>query len=171
MPAWKHIAAKLLCACVWLIVTFPFLFLCGDVMSGRFGELSITWPEATPVVVAQTLLAVLLLVLAAAVAYLQFYLSCAIGAQFGQQRLLASIVSYFVLGFIEQMLFLILMTSLAFAAYQNQTFWVERLADSIATPETASIVLLGVGDILLLLVAAIHWAVTQWLITRRLNLA
>ena len=122
-------------------------------------------------VVAQTLLGLLLLVLAAAVAYLQFYLSCAIGAQFGQQRLLASIVSYFVLGFIEQILFLILMTSLAFAAYQNQTFWVERLADSIATPEIASIVLLGVGDILLLLVAAIHWAVTQWLITRRLNLA
>ena len=171
VPAWKHIAAKLLCACAWLIVTFPFLFLCGDVMSGRFGELSIIWPEATPVVVAQTLLGLLLLVLAAAVAYLQFYLSCAIGAQFGQQRLLASIVSYFVLGFIEQILFLILMTSLAFAAYQNQTFWVERLADSIATPEIASIVLLGAADILLLLVAAIHWAVTQWLITRRLNLA
>ena len=172
VPAWQHMVAKLVCACSWTVVMFLYLILCGDLMAGNYADLlpSPHWPSMSPAFAAQLLLLGLLLVLVLAVAYLQFYLCCAIGAQFGQQRLLASIVAYFVMGFVEQVLLVMLVVMIAFGAVQTQGLWDGYLQLLQRSPDVAGALLLVVVDLILLLVAAIHWAVTQWLITRRLNL-
>lgn len=172
VPAWQHMAAKLLCACSWTVVMFFYLILCGDLMAGNYADiLHISGQVQEPALWGILLLAVLMLLLVVAVAYLQFYLCCAIGAQFGQQRLLASIVTYFVLGFVEQILFALLVFITAFGAVQSQSVWTGFFRTLENDPAMAGTLMLVGINVFLLLVAAVHWAVIQWLMTRRLNLA
>lgn len=172
VPAWQHMAAKLLCACSWTVVMFFYLILCGDLMAGNYADiLHISGQVQEPALWGILLLAVLMLLLVVAVAYLQFYLCCAIGAQFGQQRLLASIITYFVLGFVEQILFALLVFITAFGAVQSQSVWTGFFRTLENDPAMAGTLMLAGINVFLLLVAAVHWAVIQWLMTRRLNLA
>lgn len=172
VPAWQHMAAKLLCACSWTVVMFFYLILCGDLMAGNYADiLHISGQVQEPALWGILLLAVLMLLLVVAVAYLQFYLCCAIGAQFGQQRLLASIITYFVLGFVEQILFALLVFITAFGAVQSQSVWTGFFRTLENDPAMAGTLMLVGINVFLLLVAAVHWAVIQWLMTRRLNLA
>lgn len=172
VPAWQHMAAKLLCACSWTVVMFFYLILCGDLMAGNYADiLHISGQVQEPALWGILLLAVLMLLLVVAVAYLQFYLCCAIGAQFGQQRLLASIVTYFVLGFVEQILFVALVMMSLFGAVWNTSLWYGLANTLEENPELVAVWMLVGIDLLLVLIGAIHWAVTQWLVTRRLNLA
>ena len=108
-------------------------------------------------------------VVAVASAYLSFYLCCAVGGQFGQQRLLASIVSYFVLTFVEQVLTSLAMIVVAFSAIQANGLWWFNILFSMDS-EWAAVCLVVVIIIALLVLAAIKWAIIQWLMTRRLNL-
>ena len=171
VPVWQHIAAKLLCACSWAVIAFLYLFLCVDLLAGELPRFHIAWPGMTPAAVAQLILLMFMLLLLVAVSYLQFYLCCAIGAQFGQQRLLASIVTYFVLGFVEQILFVALVMMSLFGAVWNTSLWYGLANTLEENPELVAVWMLVGIDLLLVLIGAIHWAVTQWLVTRRLNLA
>lgn len=171
VPVWQHIAAKLLCACSWAVIAFLYLFLCVDLLAGELPRFHIAWPGMTPAAVVQLILLMFMLLLLVAVSYLQFYLCCAIGAQFGQQRLLASIITYFVLGFVEQILFALLVFITAFGAVQSQSVWTGFFRTLENDPAMAGTLMLAGINVFLLLVAAVHWAVIQWLMTRRLNLA
>lgn len=170
VPVWKHIAAKLITACVWTVLGIGYLFLCATILGGSFVSLSFSGDVITPDAVAAFMMLFLLLLVVLAGTYLEFYMACAIGGQFGQQRLLASIVAYFVIGFVEQVLCVFLVIILAVGAIQINAFaWFEMFyqADSFwSVIYIFTVLILG-----LLIVNAIKWAITQWLMTRRLNLA
>ena len=118
---------------------------------------------------AATVMAILILLALLAGTYLEFYLACAIGGQFGQQRLLASIIAYFVLGFVEQIISVVLVVIMALTAVQvHAGSWLQVIynVDSF----WATVYLLAIVLVVFVLVDAVKWAVTQWLMTRRLNL-
>lgn len=175
VPAWQHIAAKLISACLWTIGCVVYLVLCVGILSGSlFGDgLTFSLINSSTVdlpVVAGILMVALLLLALLAGAYLEFYLACAIGGQFGQQRLLASIISYFVLGFLEQIILVLLLIVAAFGAVQvDAGSWMESFVQ--VSPEWTVIWIFLVVVLCLILVDAIKWAITQWLMTSRLNLA
>lgn len=170
VPVWQHIAAKLLCACSWAVIAFLYLFLCVDLLAGELPRFHIAWPGMTPAAVVQLILLMFMLLLLVAVSYLQFYLCCAIGAQFGQQRLLASIITYFVLGFVEQMAGTVLMVLLVNTAAESYTLmtWSQAFfQDGTGFMNMVLVIILA----LLVLFSALLWAIVQWFMTRRLNLA
>lgn len=178
LPAapWQHMAAKLLCACGSTIASI--LISIGCVwMANSDGE-----TEAAQTVAEQftlqntmgTVFLVLLVVLSLISAYLYLYLCMAIGSHWPQQRTLASIATYFVLGFILQMvsvfLFIvaaIVMSNLPQAVLDSWTGFV------LETSQTNTFLPWGIAcGVLLLFVAAdaILWAVTHHLISKHLNL-
>lgn len=173
VPVWQHIAAKLISACLWSGVCVLYLFLCTGLLFGSF-SLPFGWGIQTAAITATDVTAwLLLMVFLVALlmgAYLSCYLACAIGGQFGQQRLLASIVSYFILGFLEQILFTIAVILLVFSSVQMDAFWIVSFVHSLNSFWGMVVVM---GGILLAVAAldAIKWAITQWLMTSRLNLA
>ena len=169
VPAWQHIAAKLLCACLWTIGCVFYLGVCGSILSGSVPTSLVSTDNLDWPVAAAMLMLVLLLLALLVEAYLEFYLACAIGGQFGQQRLLASIVSYFVLGFLEQILLVFLLIVVAFGSIQvNAGSWLEAFAR--VSPEATMVWMFLLVLLCIVLVDAIKWAIIQWLMTRRLNL-
>lgn len=170
VPVWQHIAAKLLCACGWAVLCVPYLALCSSLLSMDFSWLwtgsGTTWDLWAVSVVLQV---ILLLLAAVCCGYLHAYLCCAIGAQFGQQRLLASIISYFVLGFVEQIVGTLLMMLLAVSMIQSNAWqvWSQALSQNVALTSNLILLVLLAGMVLF---SAVLWAITQWLMTRRLNL-
>lgn len=173
VAAWKHIAAKLICACAWSVIGGVFLMLCGCILNMSFGEISLDPGNVVtgfqPGILAVFCLLALFVLALLAGTYLDFYLACGIGGQFGQQRLLGSIIAYFVLGFIEQILSMVLMMMAAFTwVAADGASWMKFLysVDSF----WATIYLFLLLLVFVLVLDAIKWAVTQWLMTRRLNL-
>lgn len=174
VATWKHIAAKLICACAWSLISVVYLMGCGCILGGSLGNFSLNLGDGvtllSPAGAAAFCMVTLLLLALLAGVYLEFYLACGIGGQFGQQRLLASIIAYFVLGFAEQILGSILLIFVAVGAIQmNVAGW----ASFFYTVDSfwATVYLFGIILILVVAVDAIKWAITQWLMTRRLNLA
>lgn len=172
VPVWMHIAAKLLCALGWSLISILYLIVCANLLIGgapwqliRLEDLS----GLRPADGALFLLLFCCLLAAIASAYLSFYLCCAIGGQFGQQRLLASIVTYFALTFVEQILASIATIVLAFGAIQADGNALLDLLFSMGG-EWAGIWMIVAVMLGLLVLAAIKWAIIQWLMTRRLNL-
>lgn len=171
VPVWQHIAAKLLCACGWSVLCVPYFMACTTLLSMDFTSfwLELRAFKINPSVFPVVALIFLLLLVAVAAGYLHMYLCCAVGAQFGQQRLLATIISYFVLGFVEQVvgtLLMILLVSTAAESY-TITLWIQDMSYNVA----GNVVLLLAGILAVsLLFCALLWAVIQWFMTRRLNL-
>ena len=173
VPAWQHITAKLLCTLMWCVLCVPYLILCFGLMLMDFSWLSgfLMVSNTDPKLLLICVLLLLLALLGVAVMFLHAYLCCAIGAQFGQQRLLASIISYFVLGFVQEILFVILVGFISFGSFQGSSWFLAPFFHLLVNdPILASIIMLAAINIFLVLIGAIFWAVTQWLITRRLNL-
>lgn len=169
VPVWQHILAKLLCACLWTIACAVYLGLCGGILSGSVGGLLVLGgvPNLSEVAIGLMLFLVFLVLLAGT--YLQFYLACAIGGQFGQQRLLASIISYFVLGFLEQILAVFLLIMTTFSAVQvDAGSWLESLVR--VNPNWIAAGIFIAAMLFMILEEAVKWAIIQWLMTRRLNL-
>ena len=85
---------------------------------------------------------------------------------FTQHRLTISIISYFVIGFIGQMLILVGTIVFAIIVYPS----LDNIGSMV---ELQNGILLSVCVIFLLtlLVDALLWALTQWLMSSRLNLA
>lgn len=164
--AWQHIAAKLICGVVWTLFGFFYFGICGSfslaILDGDGFSLGGINTNDIPL-----LLTFLLLILALiAMAQLHAYLACAFAGRFTQQRLLISIVSYFVLGFIGQLLLLLGVILFAVKVYPS-------LADisSFISTDSAILSSVCVVGLLVLLMDALLWALTQWLMSSHLNLA
>ena len=164
--AWQHIAAKLICGVVWTLFGFFYFGICGSLTLSALesDSFSLTGIDIRDV---PFLLVFFLLILALiAGAQLHAYLACAYAGMFTQHRLTISIVSYFVIGFIGQMLFLVATVVFAMKVYPS----LDNIGSMI---ELQNSLLISVCVILLLvlLVDALLWALTQWLMSSRLNLA
>ena len=175
----QHIAAKLIAAVATTLLTFVFLAVCLFLMAlptsvNAFGTFL---REAGSVVhslgLFPSLLLALIAVLAIAMFYLQTYLSCAIGSLFSQHRKLASIIAFYALQFLAQILF---MLTLYFAATHMQAFAdsLSRIAlDLLSSPngELKAFYgsLIGVSAVEAA-IDAVLWLITQTILARKLNL-
>lgn len=164
--AWQHITAKLICGVVWTLFGFFYFGICGSLTLSTLDSdgFAITGIDIRDV---PFLLVFFLLILAlVAGAQLHAYLACAYAGMFTQHRLTISIISYFVIGFIGQMLVLVATIVFAMKVYPS----LDNIGNMI---ELQNGLLISVCVILLLvlLVDALLWALTQWLMTQHLNLA
>ena len=185
MPAWKHIGARLLCACLTTTLAVAVFVVCGAVLS--FSSI-----QAGALVTAENFqflafddfadllwsgYALLIWLLCLATIYLFLYLCMAIGAQWPQHRLAASIFTYFILTFVLQVLMMIAVIFVAVGAYSAvQSGDVALISGALTSEQTAAahgllggllsvpILLFGAAD-------AILWVTTHYFITRKLNLA
>ena len=185
MPAWKHIGARLLCACLTSTLAVAVFAVCGAVLSFS----SIQSGSLITVANFQFLAfddladllwsgyALLIWLLCLATIYLFLYLCMAIGAQWPQHRLAASILTYFILTFVLQVLMMIAVIFVAVGAYSAvQSGDVALISGALTSEQTAAahgllgglltvpILLFGAAD-------AILWVTTHYFITRKLNLA
>ena len=169
VQSWKHIATKVICGTVWTLFGALFVSLCAAISA-----LSYNAAEFSPVNPGDfwfCALLLLILVVCIAGALLHMYLACAFAAQFTQQRLLISIAAYFVIGFAGQMAALVAVAIFAFRGlkYFNSVD-LTATAASLGSDNIVFLILLAVL-VLVVLVDALLWALTQWFMTKRLNLA
>lgn len=185
MPAWKHIGARLLCACLTTTLAVAVFVACGAVLS--FSSI-----QAGALVTAENFqflafddltdllwsgYALLIWLLCLATIYLFLYLCMAIGAQWPQHRLAASILTYFLLTFVLQVLMMIAVIFVAVGAYSAvQSGDIALISGALTSEQTAAahgllgglltvpVLLFGAAD-------AILWVTTHYFITRKLNLA
>lgn len=166
---WKHIATKVICGTVWTLFGALFVSLCAAIST-----LSYNAAEFSPVDPGDfwfCALLLLILVVCIAGALLHMYLACAFAAQFTQQRLLISIAAYFVIGFAGQMAALVAVAIFAFRGYKYvNSVDLAATAASLGSDNIVFLILLAVL-VLVVLVDALLWALTQWFMTKQLNLA
>lgn len=185
MPAWKHIGARLLCACLTTTLAVAVFAVCGAVLSFssiQSGSLItvanfqfLAFDDLTDLLWNGYALLIWLLYLATA--YLFLYLCMAIGAQWPQHRLAASILTYFLLIFVLQVLMMIAVIFVAVGAYSTvQNGGIALISGALTSEQTAAahgllgglltvpVLLFGAAD-------AILWVSTHYFITRKLNLA
>ena len=185
MPAWKHIGARLLCACLTTTLAVAVFVVCGAVLS--FSSIqggALVTAENFQFLAFDDLAdllwsgyALLIWLLCLATIYLFLYLCMAIGAQWPQHRLAASIFTYFILTFVLQVLMMIAVIFVAVGAYSTvQSGDVALISGALTSEQTAAahgllgrlltvpILLFGAAD-------AILWVTTHYFITRKLNLA
>lgn len=185
MPAWKHIGARLLCACLTTTLAVAVFVVCGAVLS--FSSI-----QAGALVTAENFqflafdnladllwngYALLIWLLCLATIYLFLYLCMAIGAQWPQHRLVASIFTYFILTFVLQVLMMIAVIFVAVGAYSTvQNGGIALISGALTSEQTAAAHgllggLLSVPVLLFGAADAILWVTTHYFITRKLNLA
>ena len=170
-----HIAAKVSCGTVWTLFGMVFFTLCGmlttDTVSGSGFALDFSRVTAEDVAIWSAMLLIILALIAGAL--LHAYLACAFAAQFTQQRLLISIAAYFVIGFIGQMAALVTAVFVAFRGYKYLNNTNFSAASFFGPDNTLGVIVLTLLAVfaLIVLVDALLWALTQWLMTKRLNLA
>lgn len=175
VPIWQHIAAKVICGTVWTLFGMVFFTLCGmlttDTVSGSGFALDFSRVTAEDVAIWSAMLLIILALIAGAL--LHAYLACAFAAQFTQQRLLISIAAYFVIGFIGQMAALVTAVFVAFRGYKYLNNTNFSAASFFGPDNTLGVIVLTLLAVfaLITLVDALLWALTQWLMTKRLNLA
>lgn len=168
---WQHIAAKLLNALIWTVGTLLVLFLQTGLMSGPLNEavtFSLDFDPVYPGWLALYLIKLALLVLEGfAVGYLLLFLCMAIGAQWPQHRLLASVVTYFAMSVAAQALMMVT----AGLAFRHLTKAVVAVEESVQRAPLFGGTLLLSGLLLILLaIGAMLWAVTKYFIGKKLNL-
>ena len=175
VPIWQHIAAKVICGTVWTLFGMVFFTLCGmlttDTVSGSGFASDFSRVTAEDVAIWSAMLLIILALIAGAL--LHAYLACAFAAQFTQQRLLISIAAYFVIGFIGQMAALVTAVFVAFRGYKYLNNTNFSAASFFGPDNTLGVIVLTLLAVfaLIALVDALLWALTQWLMTKRLNLA
>lgn len=178
---WQQLAAKWAVAMVSSAVSVPVLLLCGWLMGGDWRltlvggdgaaiRLDLTWQG-----IGSTAYTILLAALAVSFVYLYFYLCIGIGAHWPQHRLAASVIVYFVLSFILQVLLLLGLVVLGVYLYNMLDYEYTAFAlvtDAQRTKWTIRNTLLIASPGLLLTAAnGILWAVNLRLIGKKLNLA
>lgn len=152
-----------------------FFTLCGmlttDTVSGGGFASDFSRVTTEDVAIWSAMLLIILALIAGAL--LHAYLACAFAAQFTQQRLLISIAAYFVIGFIGQMAALVTAVFVAFRGYKYLNNTGFSAASFFGPDNTLGIIVLPLLAVfaLIALVDALLWALTQWLMTKRLNLA
>lgn len=184
MPAWKHIGARLLCACLTTTLAVAVFAVCGAVLSFSSIQSGSLVTAANFQFLAFDDLAdllwsgyaLLIWLLCLATAYLFLYLCMAIGAQWPQHRLAASILTYFLLIFVLQVLMMIAVIFVAVGAYSTvQSGDIALISGALTSEQAAAHGLLGglltVPVLLFGAADAILWVTTHYFITRKLNLA
>lgn len=174
LPAtpFQHIASKLIGALLSLATTIVLLMVCDGMISAGMGETIIFLSSGNFLAsLGAFAYGLLVLVLLAGGGFLFVYLCIAIAGHWPQQRLLASIVTYFVLTFVLQVvgIMLLMLTVYALAPHlENFSIMLMRL-----DPSNMTGILYAVGAGFVLILAAFDamlWAATQYLITKKLNL-
>ena len=157
---WQHIAAKVICGTVWTLFGMVFFALCGTLTADSVGGgFESDFSRVLALIVG---------------ALLHTYLACAFAAQFTQQRLLISIAAYFVIGFAGQVAALLAGLFIVMRGYEYFGSFDFSTATALFDPNNSlQVILLTMFAVfaLLALVDALLWALTQWLMTKRLNLA
>lgn len=171
---WQHIAAKVICGTVWTLFGMVFFTLCGmlttDTVGGGFeSDFSRTTAEDFAIWAAMLLIVLALIV----GAQLHAYLACAFAAQFTQQRMLISIAAYFVIAFAEQMMALAAIVIFAVRGYKYVNNIDFSAASFFSYDNSLTVLLLTMLAIfaIVALFDALLWALTQWFMSKRLNLA
>ena len=164
--AWQHIAAKLICGVVWTLFGFFYFGICGSLTLSALESDSFSLTGIDIRDMPFLLVFFLLLLALIAGAQLHAYLACAYAGMFTQHRLTISIVSYFVIGFIGQMLFLVATIVFAMKVYPS----LDNIG-SMVEMQNGLLISVCVILLLVLLVDALLLALTQWLMSSRLNLA
>ena len=166
---WKHIAAKVICGTARTVFGMLFSSVCGALLTGDF---SFSAPHAEDFAIWAVMVLIVLALIAGAL--LHTYLACAFAGQFTQQRMLISIAAYFVIGFAGQMAALVTAFFVALYGYKYFSSINFNTASSIFSYDNSLPFLLLsmlVVFALIALVDALMWALTQWFMTKRLNLA
>ena len=194
----QHIAAKLLCACGSTIASFLVASGCAwlvglkpDARNEVSAQAILVVPDARNEVSAQAILVVpdargtallayvyLCLVLGMCIGYLYLYLCMTIGSRWPQQRLAASVITYFVLSFLVQIALsvLVILAAVAISSVPESTVdaltsWLVQADVAFPAGVPGTVWLLGAGCVLFLLaVNAILWGVIHHLLARHLNL-
>lgn len=175
----QHIASKLIAAVATTLLSFLFLTACVFLMAlpTSVNAFVVSIREVCAAVrelgLPASLLLALFVVLGIAMVYLHTYLSCAIGGLFTQRRKLASIVAFFALQFLAQVL---LMLAILFATTRMQAL-VDTLGrfafDLLSSPngELKAFYgsLIGVSAVEVV-IDAVLWLITQTILTKKLNL-
>lgn len=173
----QQMAARLFCSVGWTVVTTAVLAALALLLTLPGSRLVVDpgfvltddWPSLLLGVVYVCLLALL----GIALGYLLLYLCMVIGAHWPQQRLFASVVTFFVIQFALQLLALLLVIAVGawlFSGPGDRLIVVETLADGAALAHPPYWLLLLPPAVLLAADAAV-WFPTHRLMDRHLNLA
>lgn len=113
-----------------------------------------------------------MMLLGMAGAYLMMYLSCALGSQWPQNRLVASVVTFVALSTVLQILALVGTIVFAFSgAMEPWLLWATSGMRSAAEVTAVIAGIFGTLGGILLILDAIGFFATRWLLTKKLNLA
>lgn len=167
VQTWQHIAAKLICSIVWTLLGMFYFQLCtAFTLSALEDDFAFTFtlPDSKDIPFFAVFFVLVLALIAGA--QLHAYLACAFAAQFTQQRLLTSIISYFCLGFIGQALVLAGIAVFAVMVYPS----IDTI-NNFMVLHNGLLLSVSVLCLAAILVDALLWALTQWLMSKRLNLA
>lgn len=175
----QHIAAKLIAAVATTLLTFVFLAACTFLMAlptsvNAFAAfLRETGSAIHSLGLPASLLLALFVVLGIAIVYLHTYLSIAIGSLFTQHRKLASIIAFFALQFIAQILFMLV---IYFVATHMEAFidGLSQFAINLLSSPNGELKafygsLFGASAVEAA-IDAVLWLVTQTILTKKLNL-
>ena len=107
-------------------------------------------------------------------AFLFFYFCIAIGGQWPQNRLLATVVCYFVISFLLQLLMIVGMmvlgTIIYFSGIEAVGNATQAIASAVTSYQLISIILLCIS-LFFAVGSVILWLLTRYFLTRKLNLA
>ena len=175
----QHIAAKLIAAVVTTLMTFLFLAVCSSLMAFPAGASWLTdmLRDGRDMVrgggLSLLLLTAVIALAGMAMGYLHTYLSCAVGSLFPQHRKLASIITFFILQFVAQVLFL-LVVSFAFSHMESLVDALGRFAiDILNSTDGEWKIFYGslTGVVVIeVLIDAVLWFVTRTILVKSLNL-
>lgn len=113
----------------------------------------------------------LLMLLGMAAAYLMMYLSCAVGSQWPQNRMMASVITFVVVGTALQILSLVGLAAFTFSgAMVPWLLWVTSGAWTAAEIGMSIAGIFGMLSAILLVLDAVGFLATRWLLTKKLNL-
>lgn len=165
------IASKLICSVSWFIAAL----LLGNV----FFRMLVMPVQDDPVITslsAESWLIVFFicldLLIMLCTAFLYFYFCIALGGQWPQNRLLATVICYFVLTFVIQILAVLSMVALVFVSLTtpDTAAATSSFITSLSPEQTAILIMLGI-TLFFVFVSVILWLLIRYLLTKKLNLA
>ncbi|MEG2842497.1 MAG: hypothetical protein RR900_03340 [Ruthenibacterium sp.] len=185
--AGQHVFSKLLVSLCWTVGSLLFSVGVALLLSGGVVAVTTTGGGATNLSLGTMLrqyaesglgngvywiipLLVLLVFVGITCQYLMLYLAMAIGAQWPNNRLPASIGAYFGIGFILQMCMFFGMLIVGFIGMQ--TPWFAEMAQFMSNnPMAAANTMFGIVTVGAILCSLLFFFVTRWLLSKKLNLA
>ncbi|MDD4850685.1 MAG: hypothetical protein PHO10_08295 [Gemmiger sp.] len=179
VTAAQQLASKLIVAVSWTVGGILLVFLYGFAMAvplpGSAPMEVYPVPGITTLQLAGALaLAALVALAGIACGFLFVYLCCAVGGQWPQHRLVASVASFFIIQFVLQVALMVVMGVAAFG--EVTTGWLSGISLNVYNlfnNSLAAVIYAMLGCILLIMVVfgGIVWAVTNHFLSKKLNLA